>query len=283
MQANNEKTFKCLNCGKETTSKRNNIFCSNDCYLEYRKRPNQIIKKELYAELIIRSMRYGTKHIVIDLEDAEKCKNYKWFLSFDEILNSFYVKTSKYPYSLHRVIMDCPKGFVVDHINHNTLDNRKENLRICTHAENMKNRKRVIECVNCIDLKRQNEELQTENNELKAEIKLSKEMLIQNTSETNKYTIPQIIEQFISDNYIDQQNEDGYTIPIFLQLEDILYEKENLEEKLGFAETTKGLQRAEIQKLKQTLTEIKEIAEPIEQNTCFGLYCGAIKEILQKT
>lgn len=167
MQANNEKTFKCLNCGKETTSKRNNIFCSNDCYLEYRKRPNQIIKKELYAELIIRSMRYGTKHIVIDLEDAEKCRNYKWFLSFDEILNSFYVKTSKYPYSLHRVIMDCPKGFVVDHINHNTLDNRKENLRICTHAENMQNRKRVRECVNCIDLKRQNEELQKENEELK--------------------------------------------------------------------------------------------------------------------
>ena len=118
-------------------------------------------------------MLYGTKHIVIDLEDAEKCKNYKWFLSFDEILNSFYVKTSKYPYSLHRVIMDCPKGFVVDHINHNTLDNRKENLRICTHAENMQNRKRVRECVNCIDLKRQNEELQKENEILKEKITIS--------------------------------------------------------------------------------------------------------------
>ena len=167
METSNEKTFKCLNCGKETTSKRNNIFCSNECYLEFRKRPNQIIEKEQYAELIIRSIKYGIKHIVIDLEDVEKCKNYKWFLSFDEILNSFYVKTSKYPYSLHRVIMNCPKGFVVDHINHNTLDNRKENLRICTHAENMKNRKRVRECVNCIDLKRQNEELQKENEELK--------------------------------------------------------------------------------------------------------------------
>lgn len=106
-------------------------------------------------------------------------------------------------------------------------------------------------------LKRKEQECE----ELKAEIKLSKEMLIQNTSETNKYTIPQIIEQFISDNYIDQQNEDGYTIPIFLQLEDILYQKESLEEKLGLAETTKGLQRIEIEKIKQTLTEIKEIAE----------------------
>lgn len=105
------------------------------------------------------------------------------------------------------------------------------------------------------------DQLKKENEELKAEIKLSKEMLIQNTSETNKYTIPQIIEQFISDNYIDQQDDDGYTIPIFLQLEDILYEKESLEEKLGLAETSKGLQRIEIEKLKQTLEEIREIAK----------------------
>lgn len=162
MKTSNQKTFKCLYCGKLTTSKRNSMFCSNECYLKFRKLPNLIIKKEKYAEIIIRSLKYGIKHIIIDLDDAEKCKNYKWFLSFDEIMNSFYVKTSKYPYSLHRVITDCPKGFVVDHINHNTLDNRKDNLKICTHSENMKNRKRIKECVNCIDLKRQNEELRIE-------------------------------------------------------------------------------------------------------------------------
>ena len=110
-----------------------------------------------------------------------------------------------------------------------------------------------------VELNKKVEAKEQECEELKEEIKLSKGMLIQNTSETNKYTIPQIIEQFISDNYIDQQNDDGYTIPIFIQLEEILYEKESLEEKLGFAETTKGLQRIEIDKLKQTLAEIKEI------------------------
>lgn len=77
-------------------------------------------------------------------------------------------------------------------------------------------------------LKRKEQECE----KLKAEIKLSKEMLIQNTSETNKYTLPQIIEEFISDNYIDQQNEDGYTIPVFIQIENILEIKEELEQQL---------------------------------------------------
>ncbi len=44
---------------------------------------------------------------------------------------------------MHRHIMKPEKGFLVDHKNHNTLDNRKENLRICTRQQNMWNRKRT--------------------------------------------------------------------------------------------------------------------------------------------
>ena len=40
---------------------------------------------------------------------------------------------------LHRIIVNAPKDMVVDHINGDSLDNRRCNLRICTHRQNMMN------------------------------------------------------------------------------------------------------------------------------------------------
>lgn len=45
---------------------------------------------------------------------------------------------------VHRFILKAKKGESVDHINGNKLDNRKENLRICTHQQNMCNTKLSI-------------------------------------------------------------------------------------------------------------------------------------------
>jgi hypothetical protein len=42
--------------------------------------------------------------------------------------------------SMHREIMGEPAGMLVDHRNRNTLDNRKENLRLATHSQNQFNK-----------------------------------------------------------------------------------------------------------------------------------------------
>ncbi|HOV77210.1 MAG TPA: HNH endonuclease, partial [Sedimentisphaerales bacterium] len=43
---------------------------------------------------------------------------------------------------MHQFIMNPPKGMVVDHANGNGLDNRRENLRLCTKLENAWNKRR---------------------------------------------------------------------------------------------------------------------------------------------
>lgn len=43
---------------------------------------------------------------------------------------------------MHREIMGVTdRKMKVDHIHHDTLDNRKESLRVCTHSQNLRNRK----------------------------------------------------------------------------------------------------------------------------------------------
>ena len=42
---------------------------------------------------------------------------------------------------MHRLVLDAPDGTEVDHVNHNGLDNRRANLRLCTHRQNTCNQR----------------------------------------------------------------------------------------------------------------------------------------------
>lgn len=46
---------------------------------------------------------------------------------------------------MHRLITNAPDGMDVDHINRNRLDNRRQNLRVCSRKTNLSNSTKVLE------------------------------------------------------------------------------------------------------------------------------------------
>lgn len=84
------------------------------------------------------------KVTIVDLEDLEKVIGYSWYSRKSGRANIYYAdhKTTKV-ISMHRLIMNAKKGEHVDHINHDGLDNRKCNLRICTNKQNSLNARKV--------------------------------------------------------------------------------------------------------------------------------------------
>ena len=77
---------------------------------------------------------------VVDTSDKEVVCQQRWFLSLSKNGRKYVRNASG---SLARFLMRAPKGMHVDHINGDTLDNRRCNLRVCTHAQNQWNRKRA--------------------------------------------------------------------------------------------------------------------------------------------
>jgi hypothetical protein len=80
----------------------------------------------------------------IDAEDVDRCKKYKWHIVLFGKNKKPYVATntkSRKRLTLQDFLMDFKGNNMthIDHINRNTLDNKKENFRICEHRLNIYN------------------------------------------------------------------------------------------------------------------------------------------------
>lgn len=112
-------------------------------------KPNRYIQTELHTIIILQRKIGGNMQTLIDNKDiqAAQAPQVRWYVAWNKRTQSYYVLGAKSrsigggTIRLHGIIMNCPKGMTVDHINHDTLDNRRYNLRVVTQSTNSLNRK----------------------------------------------------------------------------------------------------------------------------------------------
>lgn len=91
--------------------------------------------KERIHELpcVVQVGRYG---VLLDEQDARRFSHTSIWIASHGYALIYWDGKDQY---LHRVVMDAKNGEHVDHISGDKLDNRKDNLRTCSHSENMMN------------------------------------------------------------------------------------------------------------------------------------------------
>lgn len=82
-------------------------------------------------------------YAIVDDDDYNELNKFNWFAVKNLRKNKdpvYYAKRDSGRISMHRVVINCfDKSKDIDHVNHNGLDNRKENLRSCTRSQNSAN------------------------------------------------------------------------------------------------------------------------------------------------
>lgn len=98
------------------------------------------------------------QHALVDDIDFEFLNQFKWGAKYDKATNGFYARRNQHVQILngkrklktimmHRLIMERVIGRelkrreIIDHVNHDSLDNCRENLRIVSTRQNMQNQK----------------------------------------------------------------------------------------------------------------------------------------------
>lgn len=82
------------------------------------------------------------RYALVDDDDYDYLSQFKWMYNRKRgyaVRNPPRILGYRKSVYMHREIVKAPSGFEIDHINNIKLDNRKKNLRICSHLENQRN------------------------------------------------------------------------------------------------------------------------------------------------
>lgn len=81
----------------------------------------------------------GGETFLFDADLYERIKDFNWYRSNNSTPDAKTYIMNRNGELLHQYLFDYPKGFEVDHISLDTFDNRRSNIRICTHQQNQCN------------------------------------------------------------------------------------------------------------------------------------------------
>lgn len=94
-------------------------------------------------EIPLTKGRYGAFVALVDDADYEWLNQHKWYAG--KRRQSWYAyrgtEENGHKIAMHQMILRTPKGMKTDHRNGDGLDNRRENIRICTNTENVRNQR----------------------------------------------------------------------------------------------------------------------------------------------
>ncbi len=90
--------------------------------------------------------------VILDYEDYDKIKIYNWIPQKSGTSKKIYASCkpeNNKTILMHRLILGIDDNTYVDHINYNGLDNRKSNLRLCSHSQNLIHAEKMRRKWNC--------------------------------------------------------------------------------------------------------------------------------------
>ena len=131
---------KCIHCGREKDEMGSRLKLKgyNSCSCQPREiRGN---KYKIDENDIVTMFDCNNREFIFDLADLEVVSKHTWQV-YTTTNGKDYVRCATLKTPLHRFLLKPQKDYVVDHINGDTLDNRRSNLRVCTHTQNMFNQK----------------------------------------------------------------------------------------------------------------------------------------------